>query len=87
MSPNGRHEAPSGNEVLWKKKRSRAAYKGHLSKLEDITMFLDEFVSGNLFHISKLKSYKNNVAERLNNEILQLVQVEEYDKEMNSTFI
>ena len=50
-------------------------------------MFLDEFVSGNLFHISKLKSYKNNVAERLNNEILQLVQVEEYDKEMNSTFI
>ena len=56
-------------------------------------MFLDEFVPGNLLHISKLKSYKNNVAEqneqikRLNNEILELVQVEEFDKEMNSTFL
>ena len=56
------------------------AYKGHLSKLEkDITMFLDEFVPGNLLYISKLKSYKNNVAEQneqikqLNNEILELV--------------
>ena len=94
MSLNSRHKAPSGNEVLSKKKRSRAAYKGHLSKLEkDITMFLDEFVPGNLLHISKLKSYKNNVAEkneqikRLNNEILELVQVEEFDKEMNSTFL
>ena len=74
MSPNGSREAPSGNEVLWKKKRSRAAYKGHLSKLEkDIAMCLEEFVPGNLLHISKLKSYKNNVADRLNNEILQLV--------------
>ena len=56
-------------------------------------MFLDEFVPGNLLHISKLKSYKNNVAEkneqikRLNNEILELVQVEEFDKEMNSTIL
>ena len=56
-------------------------------------MFLDEFVPGNVLHISKLKSYKNNVAEqheqikRLNNEILlELDQVEEFDKEMNSTF-
>ena len=85
MSLNGSDEAPSGNEVLPKKKRSRVAYKGHLSKLEkDITMFLDEFVPGNLLHISKLKSYKNNVAEqneqikRLNYEILELVQVEQY---------
>ena len=73
----------SENKVLSKKKRSRAAYNDHLSKLEkDITMFLDEFVPGNVLHISKLKSYKNNVAEqheqikRLNNEILELVQVE-----------
>ena len=94
MPLNGSDEAPSGNQVPSKKKRSRAAYKGHLSKLEkDITMFLDEFVPGNLLHISKLKSYKNNVAEqneqikRLNNEILELVQVEEFDKEMNSPFL
>ena len=79
MSLNGGDEAPSGNEVLLKKKRNRGAYKGHLSKLgKDITMFLHEFVSGNLLHISKLKSYKNNVAEQneqikqLNNEILEL---------------
>ena len=39
---SGNDEAPLGNEVLSKKKRSRAAYKGHLSKLEkDITMFLN----------------------------------------------
>ena len=94
MSLNGSDEAPSGNEILSKKKRSRAAYKGNLSKLEkDITMFLDEFVPGNLLHISKLKSYKNNVAEqneqikRLNNEILELVQAEEFDREMNSAFL
>ena len=94
MSLNGSDEAPSGNEVLPKKKRSRVAYKGHLSKLEkDITMFLDEFVPGNLLHLSKLKSYKYNVAEqtkqikRLNNVILELVQVEEFDKEINSTFL
>ena len=94
MSLNGSDEAPSGNEVLPKKKRSRVAYKGHLSKLEkDITMFLDEFVPGNLLHISKLKSNKNNIAEQneqikqLNNEILELVQVEEFDKQMNSTFL
>ena len=55
-------------------------------------MFLDEFVPGNLLHILKIKSYKNNVAEqneqikRLNDEILELVQVEEFDQEMNSTF-
>ena len=53
-------------------------------------MFLNEFVAGNLLHISKLKSYENNVTEqnqrikRLNNEILELVQAEEFDKEMNS---
>ena len=94
ISLNGSDEAPSGNEVLSKKKGSRAAYKGHSSKLgKDIAMFLDEFVPGNLLHISKLKSYKNNVAEkneqikRLNNEILELVQVEEFDKEINSTFL
>ena len=56
-------------------------------------MFLDELVPGNLLHISKLKSNKNNVAERneqikrLNNEILELVQVKEFDKEMSSTFL
>ena len=94
MSLNGSDQAPSWNEVVPKKKRSRAAYKGHLSKLEkDITMFLDELVPGNLLHISKLKSNKNNVAERneqikrLNNEILELVQVKEFDKEMSSTFL
>ena len=93
MSLNGSDEVPSGNKVLSKKKRSRAAYKGHLSKLEkDITMFLDEFIPGNLLHISKLKPYENNIAEqnehikRLNNEFLKLVRVEEFDKEMNSTF-
>ena len=42
--------------------RSRAAYKSHLNKLEkDITTFLNDFVPGNLLHISKLKSYENNV--------------------------
>ena len=94
MCLNGSDEAPSGNEILSKKNTSRAAYKGHLSKLEkDILMFLDEFVPENLLHISKLKSYENNVAEqneqkkRSNNEILELVQVEEFDKEMNSTFL
>ena len=55
-------------------------------------MFLDEFVPENLLHMSKLKSYKNNVAQqnkqvkRLNNEIPEIVQVAEFDKEMNSTF-
>ena len=83
MSLNCRDETPSENEVLSKKKRSRTAYNDHLSKLEkDVTMFLDEFVPGNVLHISKLKSYKNNAAEqheqikRLNNEIIELVQVE-----------
>ena len=48
MSFSGSDEPPSGNEDLSKKKRSRAAYKGHLSKLEKhiITMFFDEFVPG-----------------------------------------
>ena len=94
MCLNGSDEAPSGNEILSKKNTSRAAYKGHLSKLEkDILIFLDEFIPGNLLHISKLKSYDNNAAEqngqkkRLNNEILELVQVEEFDEEMNSTFL
>ena len=42
--------------------RSSAAYKSHLNKLEkDITTFLNEFVPGNLLHISKLKSYENDV--------------------------
>ena len=45
-----------------------------------------------MLHILKLKSYENNVAEQneqiklLNNEILELVQVKKFDKEMNSTF-
>ena len=93
MSLSGGDETPLGNEVLSKKKRSRAAYKGQLSKLEkDIKTFLNEFVPGNLLHISKLKSYKNNVAEKneqikqLNNEILELVQVEELGKETNIVF-
>ena len=53
----------------------------------------NEFVPGNFLHISKSKSYKNNVAEQdeqikqLNNEILELVQVEEFDKETNSTIL
>ena len=65
MSLSGSDEAPSGNEVLSKKKRGRAVYGGHLSKPgRDITMFLNDFVPGNLIHISKLKSYKNNVAEQ-----------------------
>ena len=66
-------------------------YKDHFSKLEkDITALLNEFVPGNLLHISKLKSYQDNVAEQneqikgLNNEILELVQIEDFDKEMNS---
>ena len=56
-------------------------------------MFLGEFVPANLLHISKLKLYENKVTEqneqikRLNNEILQLVQVKEFDKEMNSAFL
>ena len=56
-------------------------------------MFLNDFVAGKLLHMSKLKSYENNVAEqneqiqRLNDEILDLVQVEEFDKEMNSIFL
>ena len=59
MSLSGSDEASSGNKVLSKKKRSRGAYKSHLSKLENnITMLLNELVPGNLLHISKLKSYK-----------------------------
>ena len=45
MSLSGSDEAPSGNEILSKKKRSRAKYKDHLSELEDITVLLNE--SGN----------------------------------------
>ena len=64
MSLSGSDEAPLGNEVLLKKKRSRAAYKSHLSKLEkDFSKCLNEFVPGNLLHISTLNSSKNNVAE------------------------
>ena len=91
MPLNGSDEAPSGNQVPSKKKRSRAAYKGHLSKLEkDVTKLLNEFLPEYLFHISQLNPYKNNVVEQneqINNEILELVQVEEFDKEMNSTFL
>ena len=60
--------------------------------MQEIT-FLNEFVPRNMLHISKLKSYKNNVAEQneqikqLNNEIVELVQVEEFDKEINSSFL
>ena len=45
-----------------------------------------------MLHVSKVKSYKNNIAEwneqkrRLNDKIFELVQVEEFDKEMNSFF-
>ena len=64
MSLSDSEKAFSGNKFLSKEKRSRATYKGHLSKPEkNITMFLNEFVPGNLLHISKLKSYKNNVVE------------------------
>ena len=64
MSLSDSEKAFSGNKLLSKEKRSIATYKGHLSKPEkDITMFLNEFVPGNLLHISKLKSYKNNVVE------------------------
>ena len=61
--------------------------------MQEITTFLKEFVPRNTLHISKLKSYKNNVAEQneqikqLTNEILELVQVEEFDKEINSSFL
>ena len=57
------------------------------------TMFLNDFVAAKLLHISKLKSYENNVAEqneqikRLHNEILELVQIEEFDKKMNTIFL
>ena len=66
MPLNGSDETSLGNQVPSKKKRSRAVYKGHLSKLEKhiITMFFDEFVQGKLLHVSKLKSYKYNVAEQ-----------------------
>ena len=56
-------------------------------------MFLNDFVAAKLLHISKLKSYENNVAEqneqikRLHNEILELVQIEESDKKMNTIFL
>ena len=93
MSLSRNNEAPWGNEVLPKKNRIRVAYKGHLNKLEKyITIFFNEFVPGNMLHI-KLKSYKNNVAQKneqikwLNNEILESVQAEEFDKEMNSNFL
>ena len=45
-----------------------------------------------MLHVSKVKSYKNNIGEwneqkrRLNDKIFELVQVEEFDKEMNSFF-
>ena len=93
MSLSGSNEAPSGNGVFSKKRRSRAAYESCLSKFKDITTFLNELVPGNLLHISKLKSYKNNATEQneqiklLNNEILELVQFEDFDKEMNSIFL
>ena len=32
----------------------------------DITTFLKGFFQGNLFHLYKLKSYKNNVADQNN---------------------
>ena len=42
MSVSGSDEAPSKIEVLSKKKKSSAAYKGYLSTLEkDIAMFLN----------------------------------------------
>ena len=56
-------------------------------------MFLNDFVAVRLLHISKLKSYENNVAEqneqikRLHNEILELAQIEEFDKKMNTIFL
>lgn len=44
---------------LWSKKnRSMAAYKGHLTKLEEGTTFLNNLEPGNLFHTSKVKLFK-----------------------------
>ena len=56
MFLSGCDEAPVVSEVLSKKERSRAAYKGHLSKLgKDMTIFLNKFVPGNLLHIIETK--------------------------------
>ena len=90
MSVEGSVEVDS----LLKKKRSRAAYKGHFSKLEkDVTVFLNDFVPGNLLHISKLKSFKNNIIEqneiikKLNDNVLELVSDDEFENEMNNNLI
>ena len=65
MFLSGGDEAPSGYKVLSKKKRSKVAYKGQLIKLhKDITRFLNKRVPENFLHISKLKTYKNNVVEQ-----------------------
>mgnify|MGYP001795009530 CR=1 FL=1 len=84
----------AGGEMLSKKKRSRGAYKGHLSKLEkDISIFLNNFDQGNLFHISKLKSYKTNILEqnesvkKLNDEILEIIPDEDFENEMNQNLL
>ena len=65
MFLSGGDEAPSGYKVLSKKMRSKAAYKGQLIKLhKNITRFLNKRVPENFLHISKLKTYKNNVVEQ-----------------------
>ena len=63
LSLSDSDEAPWRNKVLSNKKRSRVAYKSHLSKLIKDIAFLNEFVPENLLHILMLpKSCNNNVA-------------------------
>ena len=65
MSSESNKEVVFATEVLLPmKKKSRVAYKGHLTKLEkDINTFLNDFGPGNLFYPSKAKSFKSNMNE------------------------
>ena len=51
-------------DILIKKRRRRAGYRGHLSKLEkDINDCVNNFDKNNINHVSRLNALKNNFNE------------------------
>ena len=79
-------------DVLVKKRRRRAGYRGHLSKLEkDITECINSFDETNINHVSRLNALKNNFNEQikniktLDNEIFDLLEEDEIETEIENS--
>ena len=79
-------------DILIKKRRRRAGYRGHLSKLEkDINDCVNNFDKNNINHVSRLNALKNNFNEQLkniktlDNEILDLLEEDDIEAEIASS--